>query len=939
MADAPDAGLATPRPEERHFAELFQFVDLASVMLDRDGNITYCNNVFLQLTGWTLPEVLGRNWFDTFVPAQRGQRRPDFGRLLDQSPDTWRRENVIETRAGTPIGMRWHNALRRARDGRIVGSASIGEDITERKAAAEAMAERAAELERFHRLSVARELQMVELKKRLNESAALAGEPPPFPLSAAPAAIEAPERAAGGQAADQASFQPDAAPVEARVRARSRIRWKLSAAFVSLAALVGLFMAGMVLVHRHTIDEAAKVQASLLAQLMAESAIDASGFRPDLPALLAQRPLFAGRDYAIVDASEVTLAAGDAARVGTRLDGEVLRQTLRDGVVRTYEERGAPHRATRRYLAAPVRVGDAVIGAVSLEYSPLRAALAEADEDELRLIAGAGAVLVLLLLGFGLAAARRVAGPIDELMRGVSRVASGDFSARVPVATDDELGQLAAGFNRMSALIGSSHGELSEFNSRLDRRVQERTRELEEASRASLNMMEDAIREREAAEKAVAELDYLASFDALTGLANRHQFLGRTRAWLEAASGSPARPAVALLDVERFHNFNDSQGQLAGDELLRQLARWLEGNLGDSTRLARIGADLFAIGWSAPADAEAVLAEARAISAALLEQPFPIGGAVFRIAARLGVALQPDEGVDAETLFQHAESALKAAKSDGERVLPYDRAMSERIAGKPTMESRLRRALEREEFVLYYQPKFDPRGRLSGAEALIRWQDPQSGLVPPGSFIPLLEETGLISDVGEWALRQAAREFLRWTDAGFVVPRIAVNVSPLQLRSKAFIAQIRDVIALDQRAVDGIELEITESMIMANVQQGIASLEEIRALGLTIALDDFGTGFSSLGYLSKLPVDSLKVDRSFIVNMTTGPEGMSLVSLIINLAHSLRLKVVAEGIETEEQAGLLKLLRCDEFQGYLFGKPVDAGSFEGSYLAPQRLGA
>jgi EAL domain-containing protein (putative c-di-GMP-specific phosphodiesterase class I) len=225
-------------------------------------------------------------------------------------------------------------------------------------------------------------------------------------------------------------------------------------------------------------------------------------------------------------------------------------------------------------------------------------------------------------------------------------------------------------------------------------------------------------------------------------------------------------------------------------------------------------------------------------------------------------------------------------------------------------------------------------GKLTGAEALIRWNDPLTGLVPPGRFIPILEETGLIFEVGRWALRKAIEDYLRWRAAGLPAVRIAVNVSPLQLRHRGFIAEIEQAIGIDAHAPAGLELEITESMVMQDIKHNIASLQAIRAMGVTVAIDDFGTGFSSLSYLSKLPVDTLKIDRTFVTDMTAAPEGLALVSTIIQLAHSLKLNVVAEGVETEEQSRLLRLLKCDEMQGFLFSKPVPRELFESRFLVP-----
>src|SRR6185295_12451804 len=317
------------------------------------------------------------------------------------------------------------------------------------------------------------------------------------------------------------------------------------------------------------------------------------------------------------------------------------------------------------------------------------------------------------------------------------------------------------------------------------------------------------------------------------------------------------------------------------------------------------------------------------------EHPFHLNDSVFRIAAKVGIALFPDDGADADTLFKNAEAALKKAKVSGERYLFYTQQMTAMLAGKLNLENQLRQALDNEEFVLHYRPKVNlGSGKITSAEALIRWNNPRTGLVPPGQFIPILEETGLIYDVGRWALRKTIADYLRWRAAGLPAVRIAVNVSPLQLRNRGFVAEIEQIIGVDAQAAAGLELEITERLIMEDVKNSIASLRAIRAMGVRIAIDDFGTGFSSLSYLARLPVDTLKIDRSFVVDMTAGPNGLSLVSTIINLAHSLKLKVVAEGVETEEQSRLLRLLGCNEMQGFLFSRPVPAAIFEEQFLIP-----
>jgi EAL domain-containing protein (putative c-di-GMP-specific phosphodiesterase class I) len=260
--------------------------------------------------------------------------------------------------------------------------------------------------------------------------------------------------------------------------------------------------------------------------------------------------------------------------------------------------------------------------------------------------------------------------------------------------------------------------------------------------------------------------------------------------------------------------------------------------------------------------------------------------------------------------------------------------MTERIAEKVSLENKLRQALEKDEFVLHYQPKVDVESRrLLGVEALIRWQRPELGLVPPLEFIPLLEETGLILQVGSWALKRALLDHRYWGERALKTPRVAVNVSPIQLRQHDFVDIVKQVLT-DGVAPTGLDLEITENLVMEDIQTNIKKLTSLRELGVEIAIDDFGTGYSSLSYLAKLPVQSLKIDRSFVVAMLDGRDGMTLVSTIVSLAHSLRLKVVAEGVDSEDQAKHLRLLRCDEMQGYLVSRPLPRDELT-ALLAPK----
>lgn len=418
-------------------------------------------------------------------------------------------------------------------------------------------------------------------------------------------------------------------------------------------------------------------------------------------------------------------------------------------------------------------------------------------------------------------------------------------------------------------------------------------------------------------------LRFLANYDPLTGLPNRGAFTDRLAQALRprANNHAPEMLAVVLLDLERFRRVNETLGRAAGDELLRQVAS----RLTDAEEsVARLGVDVFALVFDqcrTPADVAHAFEE---LDQRCFQTPCVVSGSELRIGCRAGVAVHPGDGDSAEILLHNAEAALRRARQTSERYVFYAPELNARAAEALDLESRLRRAIKQREFVLHYQPKVDmATRRIKGVEALIRWRDPDhQGLVPPGSFIPVLEECGLIGEVGDWALEQAVQDQAAWAGQGLGTLRVAVNVSPLQLRRPDFADKL---LGLTQAHKDAaLELEITESVIMDDVDRNIDTLNTIRDAGIRVAVDDFGTGYCSLAYIAKLPITSLKIDRAFINGMTSGPEGLAIVSSIIALAHALRLKVVAEGVETEEQARLLGLLACDEAQGYLFRRPCPA---------------
>ena len=424
-------------------------------------------------------------------------------------------------------------------------------------------------------------------------------------------------------------------------------------------------------------------------------------------------------------------------------------------------------------------------------------------------------------------------------------------------------------------------------------------------------------------------LNYLAYFDAITGLPNRALFQDRVEQRIGAAHRDQKVFSVIMLDLERFGSINESLGRQAGDSLLRQLAQRLKQELNETYILARLSADNFGIATRYGDEGADIADVLENILSGIQKQPFLIGGQELRVSARAGVSSYPADGEDIETLLRNAEAALKKTKLSGDKHLFYAPEFNAQVAGKLTLENKLRRALEQEQLVLHYQPKVNLKnGQICGLEALIRWNDPETGLVPPMKFIPLLEETGMILEAGRWALAKTVADSLAWQSKGLEVPRIAVNVSPIQLRQKDFVGMVAQVISGVENAAVELELEITESLIMQDIEANIQKLRDIREMGIEVAVDDFGTGYSSLSYLAKLPVNVLKIDRAFIINMASNSDDLSIVSTIISLAHSLKLRVIAEGVETEEQANLLRLHKCDEIQGYLFSPAVPAERIE-----------
>ncbi|MEO8004311.1 MAG: EAL domain-containing protein [Betaproteobacteria bacterium] len=861
------------RESERRFSEMLGTVELVSLMLDREGRITYCNDYLLKLTGWDRQEVIGRNWFEMFIPShlQKAVRRIFVNFLESQDPPERHGDGEIVTRSGECRLIRWNNSVLRSIAEDVIGTASIGEDITERSS------------------SEQRLLQSEAQYRNLIEQAA-----------------------DGIFVADK-----DGCFLLANSRGCELLGY-------SEAELLG--MNG----NLTYVDEDRDLHAQRMRSATAGETLrfermvkrkDGSVF----PAEVSLKSLD-GNLVQIITHDITARHAQDQKFLGLNRIHEVL-SGINAAIVRIRDRRELFREACRiivehgRFALGWIAVLDRQTGTLT--------AVAQAG---LRANSAAGNAL------FDGSTALMPGGTAEIALREGRTAVDNAIENQPGPPPDNEPDTLKV--RRAAIELGAkavivlplfvekeTFGILTLYASERDFFDEEEIRLLNDLAGDISFGLEFIAKEEKA--------DFLVYYDALTGLANRGLFLERVGQYIGSAINAQQHLAVVLIDLERFRNINDSLGTTAGDALLIQVADWLKHSVGDAHLLARVGSDHFALvlpELNRESDVAQILEKT---IGSFSDNPFHLHDAVFRLGVKVGVAVFPADGTTADILFNNAEAALKKAKRSGDRYLFYTSQMTEAVASKLALENQLRRALDLGEFELHYQPKVTLEGRrLTGAEALIRWNDPQTGLVAPARFIPVLEETGLIYEVGRWALRQAIGDHLRWRTMGLAPVRIAVNVSPLQLRNRGFVADVKQAIGVDPQATGGLELEITESLIMEDIRNSFVSLQTLRDIGIIIAIDDFGTGFSSLSYLAKLPVDTLKIDRSFVVDMTASQSGLALVSTIIGLAHSLKLKVVAEGVETDEQARLLRLLNCDEMQGFLFSRPIPREVFETKFLLP-----
>ena len=485
---------------------------------------------------------------------------------------------------------------------------------------------------------------------------------------------------------------------------------------------------------------------------------------------------------------------------------------------------------------------------------------------------------------------------------------------------EDERGQVSG-----SVIVFSDYTEqlasrqaLQKAHDELEARVQERTAELKQAN----DKLKLHIRELQLAEE---KIQHNAYHDFLTGLPNRLLFNDR----LQNALSSVHRLAVLFIDLDRFKFINDTMGHSVGDRIIQHAADRLENGLGPGDTAARQSGDAFMVllpGVQGPRDV--VLACEKLIAS--FAEPWDFFDRQFYLTASIGAAIYPEDGQSALDLIKHAETAMYRAKERrGNGFQLYSPQLLQRATERLTLEHKVLRALEANEFLLYYQPQVHVRtGRVTGLEALVRWNSPEEGFIPPNRFIPIVEENGQILQLGAWVLREACRQFRAWQEILGPDSRLAVNISPRQFQDDGLLPLVRDILAETGLAPECLELEITESVMMEDADRSSAILRQMSDMGLTIAIDDFGTGYSSLSYLKKFPIHRLKIDRSFVSDVTRNDADAAIVQAIIALAQRLDLRLIAEGVETHEQWEFFYDRDCDEIQGFFFSRPLPSSEAE-----------
>jgi predicted signal transduction protein with EAL and GGDEF domain len=559
----------------------------------------------------------------------------------------------------------------------------------------------------------------------------------------------------------------------------------------------------------------------------------------------------------------------------------------------------------RAYLIGTAVASDGGgLGRPWVMHTLISTATADASVLELRdRFVAFGLVFLVVSTAAGLAFARSLERPIVALQAAASRLAERDFDTPLPPSRSDEIGSLTASFDAMRTALKSNEQQRSDAEAKIRR---------------------------------------LAYYDQVTGLPNRAYLQDYLATALAAASRHHKQLAVLYFDLDHFKRINDTLGHGAGDILLEQTAERLsqclrasdmimrsaqrnsDAEASDQTHtMARFGGDEFILILNSLDDAYGVARVARRLQESFAA-PFKIGSDELFVTSSIGIAMYPDDGHDADTLLRNADAAMYDAKQHGRNNYSfYMKEMNARARDRLSLEGRLRKAIELEQFELHYQPQIDLRNnRLIGLEALVRWADPEKGLISPMEFIPLAEETGLIVPLGEWILKRACQQMQAWNGTALHGVRVAINLSLRQVKERNFAALVGEVLAANKLSPAQLELELTESVLMEDSDGPSRILDSLKAMGLSLSIDDFGTGYSSLSYLKRFAINSLKIDRSFVRDMESDANDQAIITAIIAMAHKLNLDVVAEGVETREQALLLRQFNCDQIQGYWISRPL-----------------
>ena len=523
-----------------------------------------------------------------------------------------------------------------------------------------------------------------------------------------------------------------------------------------------------------------------------------------------------------------------------------------------------------------------------------------------------GLIILVGLLLIGLVAwlvSLRTRRTLKALTVATRSLSQGDFQVEVPIRSRGPAGELARAFNEMAHQLSASRQQITNYQKTLETRVRERTRELHSATLRAVQ---------------------IAQTDPLTSLPNRLLFRTKLEESVKSAAADKSRVAVLFVDLDFFKNFNDSLGHDAGDAVLRAAATRLQDAVRQDDVVARFGGDEFVVLISR---LEAQHAEHVALTVAegileTLSKPFDVAGTSLTMPASLGIAIYPHDGANASELIKNADTAMYAAKQAGRnRIEHFSGGSSRQQALRTQFENDIRRGLAAGEFFLMFQPQVDSdTGSPTGLEALLRWRHQTRGLIQPAEFTPIAEESGIINPLGQRALAMACEQFKLWQGQD-IHPRISVNVSARQLADPGWLKSVDDTIARTGIPPNYLDLEITESMLVGNPQNVIDTLDTLGQMGVTLTLDDFGTGYSSLSYLTRLPFHTIKIDRSFIQHIDEKPR-RGIVQAIVAIAHSLGMRIIAEGVETPLQLSILREIGCEEIQGFYIAKPLDANAIE-----------